>query len=500
MSRLIVLTLIVLLTTLTLWSSAPLVRAQPAASDTLIDYGQVVTGQIDNDTPRTVYTFEALRCDFVSLRLTATSGNLDPMLVVLDETGAPVLTQDDNQSTLDVSVETLMLPRSGRYSLVVSRFGHALGTTTGSYELFIERIGNGSASGCAMRYGDTVYNYISNMEPEMFYSFRARQGDVVNVYMERRSGDLDAYLRIVDSTNVVITYNDDAPGAGTDAAIMGLFIPRDGTYYIAASRYGLAAGTSTGNFILTLEEAAGSGQGSSPTTALFMRQNNTQEGDITPEQPLRYYRFEGQQNDIISISLERLTGDLDSLVVLADSRLRELAQDDDSGGSQNALIDGYLLPADGTYYIIATRYDREQGRTSGRYRLRLSSQGSAFDGVPSDVRRLNYRPGMSITGTIDDVTPQIDYAFWGVEGDTITVSMNRGDGDLDPVLFIFDATRSQTLATDDDSGGGQNARIDRFEIPETGIYYVRATRYPGADNPNTGGSFTLAIAQIFDQP
>lgn len=500
MLRLTVSTLMLLLMTATLWGASLPVKAQFTDDDRLIAYGQIATGQIDNNNPRVVYTFEALRCDFVSLRLTATGGNLDPMLVVLDETGAPVLTQDDSQSTVNVNIESLMIPRSGRYALVVSRFGHALGTTTGSYELFIERIGNGSASGCAMRYGDTVYNYISNMEPEMFYSFRARQGDIVNVRMERRSGDLDAYLRIVDSSNIVISYNDDAPGMGTDAAIQGLFIPRDGVYYIAASRYGLASGTSTGNFILTLEEADASGQGGSPMAALFMRQGTVQESTITAEQPQRYYRFEGRQNDIISISMDRIDGDLDAYLVLADSNLRELVQDDDSGGNQNALIDGFLLPADGTYYIIATRYDREQGRTSGRFRLRLTSQGSAFDGVPPNVRRLNYRPGMSLTGTIDDVTPQIDYVFWGVEGDTITVSMNRGDGNLDPVLFIFDESRSQTLATDDDSGGNQNARIDRFTIPETGLYYVRATRYPGADNPNTRGSFTLAIAQIFDQP
>lgn len=500
MPRLILLTLMLLLTmTGALWSPHAPARAQFLGDDTLITYGQVVTGQIDNNNPRTVYTFEALRCDFVSLRLTATSGNLDPMLVILDESGAPILTQDDSQGTLNVSVESLMIPASGRYALVVSRFGHALGTTTGGYELFIERIGNGSASGCAMRYGDTVYNFISNMEPEMFYSFRASQGDIVNVRMEWRSGDLDAYLRIVDSSNIVISYNDDAPGAGTDAAILGLYIPRDGIYYIAASRYGLASGTSTGNFILTLEEADASGQGSSPMATLFIRQGGAQEGSITAEQPLRYYRFEGRQNDIISISMDRISGDLDAFLVLADANLRELTQDDDSGGNQNALIDEFLLPADGTYYIIATRYDREQGRTAGRFRLRLTSQGSAFDSVPPDVRRVSYRPGMSLTGTIDDVTPQIDYAFWGVAGDTITVSMNRGDGNLDPVLFIFDADRTQTLATDDDSGGGQNARIDRFVIPETGIYYVRATRYPGADNPNTRGSFTLAIAQIFDQ-
>ncbi|HRF98149.1 MAG TPA: hypothetical protein PLZ51_23240, partial [Aggregatilineales bacterium] len=95
------------------------------------------------------------------------------------------------------------IPNTGQYTLIISRFGYERGTTAGNYELLIERIGNGSGFGCALRYGDTVFQVIDNRQPEVFYSFRARMGDLVNITMRRRSGNLDPYLRLIDSNNQV---------------------------------------------------------------------------------------------------------------------------------------------------------------------------------------------------------------------------------------------------------------------------------------------------------
>jgi hypothetical protein len=76
--------------------------------------------------------------------------------------------------------------------------------------------------------------------------------------------------------------------------------------------------------------------------------------------------------------------------------------------------------------------------------------------------------------------------------------MNRGDGDLDPVVSILNSEQ-RPLVSNDDDGTGQNARVDRFRIPSTGIYYVRAMRYSGSDGPtNTRGSFIVVLARRFD--
>jgi hypothetical protein len=273
-------------------------------------------------------------------------------------------------------------------------------------------------------------------------------------------------------------------------------IPEDGVYVIIASRYGQAAGTSTGSFVLTLEEAENSGPGNSPQGAIQMQLGDVMEGEITSQRYARYYYFDALANDIVTIRMTRLGSGLDSYLILLDSNLVEIASNDDTGESQNSTIANFLIPTDGRYYIVTTRYQFEDGSTTGRYRLELQSLGNAFDGVSENVGRISY--GTTVTGYIDDVVTEVLWAFWGVAGHTVTISMTRADGDLDPLVELLDSDQ-QVLTSDDDSGNGVDARIDRYTLTSTGVYYIRATRFSGTDgNANTRGSFILVLARRYD--
>lgn len=482
-----------LLACFTLLLAAPALSQE--APENGVFYGGTITGDINNATPRVMYYFDGLRGDVISINLQALSGDLDPVLTVMDGGGGVLYNADDTDGSRNVFVDGLILPQSARYFVIVGRFGYALGSTRGRFQLDVQRIGVSSAAGSALRYGDSVINTIDNMTPQVYYSFRAERGDIVNIKMQRNSGDLDPYLQVVDSNAFVIADNDDVPGSGLDAEIVGLLIERTATYIIKATRYGEVAGTSTGQFILTIQEADNSGLGNSPQAAIPISFNEVITGELTARSFTQYYRFEARQNDLISVRMERGRGGLDSFLVIADANLQELTSDDDSGGGQNARIERFLIPADGTYYILATRFDREAGTTVGPYTIELQSLGNAFDGVPDDVQRISY--GTSVTGRVDEFTPEVRFAFWGTQGDAITISLSRGDGDLDPVVQILDSA-GNVLREDDDSGGGKNARIARYELPATGIYYIRATRYSGdTGDPNTRGSFILVLARVF---
>jgi hypothetical protein len=478
-----------LLLTLIVLLAAPVIRAQEEVEPSpLLEYGQIVTGTITNNIPRAEYRFEGLRCETVAIHVRPISGNLDPTLLIMGEDGTILARRDDTAGSLESSIE-VRIPVSGPYTMIVSRFGFSLGSTSGGYELSIERIGNGSASFCALRYGDTVQNTISDQEPQVFYSFRARQGDIINLTMRRLTGNLDPYVQVVDNQQLLIAESDDTFGS-LDAQIDGLLIPADGTYFIVATRYGAAAGPSSGNFTLSLEEAANSGLGNTAQAAAPIAIGSIVEGSITTETFNRYYRFEARQDDIITIRMERIDGDLDAYLILTNASLQELAANDDSAGSRNSLIEDFMIPADGTYYIIASRFEREAGASTGRYRLELEDRGNAFDEVPLNVPRLQY--GTSITGSIDEVTPEGLYAFFGSEGDVVTISATRVDGDLDTLLTLSDAA-GDVLAENDDVAGTQDSRIELFTLDATGIYYVRVERSEAA--PAGRGGYLLVLVR-----
>jgi hypothetical protein len=466
-------------------------------TDAALSYGLSASGSIDSATPRLVYSFDGLRGEFISLALETTGGNLDPVLLVMDSAGEVLAQRDDSGGGRDILIDSLRIPRNNRYYVVVGRFGYGFGTTSGAFDLTLERIGVSFADGSGLRYGDTVLNQITDINPRYYYTFRAERGDIISISMERTSGDLDPSLQLVDSSGIVIAENDEIEGSGNlDAAIIGQVIETEGVYVIIATRYGQVSGRSSGGFVLSLESGAQSGLGANAQFAIPLTFDTPLQGEITGDRYQQFYRFEGRQYDLISIEMSRTSsGALDSFVLLTDDQQTPLAQDDDGGGGQNSAIRNVVLPYSGVYYVVATRYQEASGVSEGEYTLTVRAGGNAFDSVPPDIQRLAY--GMNIAATLDDLVPRLLFAFYGTEGDNVSISMANVTGDLDPVVGLLDSNQ-QLLASDDDSGGARNALIERFTLPYTGVYYIQASRYEGADRAPTAGGFILVLAQRFD--
>ncbi len=330
-----------------------------------------VTGRLNDTTPRITYPFDGLRGDVITVRLTVTSGDLDPILTILDSSGAILVLRDDAPGGgRSLTLDSIRVPASDRYTVIVSRFGDRIGTTTGDFTLTVERIGVSSISGSALRYGDSVYNEISNVNPIIYYSFRGQAGDVISVRMRQATGDLDPALLVLNSRAEVVGDNDDNPGS-LDAAINGVILRETGVYVIVASRYGQDSGTSRGAFVLTLDAASESALGSRIDFPIPITANTPTTGTISEEYHQRFYAFTGRRDQTVSIRMNRAEGELDSFVALAMAEGRELVSDDDGGGGQNSLITNFTLPADGLYLIVATRFQREAGETTGNFTLEL---------------------------------------------------------------------------------------------------------------------------------
>lgn len=470
----------------------------PVQESIPLESGVTLNGRIDSRTPRQLYTFEGSRGEVVRLAITVTTGDLDLVLTLFDSEGTIIFTRDETPNSANIET-TLSLNSDSVFYAVVGRFGYAVGTTTGEYALTFERVGVVSQQGITLRYGISVIDTITNTQPQVYYTFRAEAGDIVNIEMKRSSGNLDPYLQVVDGERFVLASNDDAlEGSTRNARIDNLLIEKTGAYIVVATRYGQSAGDSVGSFVLTLNPEQNSGIGNSSRAPALITYNQTQEGNLTNTNFERFYRFSAQENDIVTITLEQIGGRFDAYLVLADSTLQSLIEDDDSGGGRNARINKFRIPATGDYMLIAMRYGGATGEGEGRFRLQLRSEGNAFDAVDPTIPRLLY--GTTVPDQITDQDPSSLYVFWGSQGDIVTITMSRVDGDLDPVLQFFD-NQQRRLIRDDDSGGNKNASITRYTLPYTGIYYISAERYSGDNgNPNTQGNFMVVLARVGTEP
>jgi hypothetical protein len=98
-------------------------------------------------------------------------------------------------------------------------------------------------------------------------------------------------------------------------------------------------------------------------------------GVIENAAPYQAYTFEGRTNDAVTISMEATGGSLDTFLFLLDGAGNIVQVNDDADvGITNSLISSALLPFDGTYTIVASRYAKRIGATEGPYTLNITSE------------------------------------------------------------------------------------------------------------------------------
>ncbi len=462
-----------------------------------IAYGEVITGSIDDDEATTYYTFNAHEGDVLVIEMRRLNGNLDPLLVLLDEHGNEIIRNDDDPegNGRDAAIREFVIPEDGHYTIMATRFRGEDGTTSGEFELGLHLIDGvvevtppSPPEEGLLAYGDEIQSFIDNQQSEVRFDFNGARGDIISIQMQRLSGDLDPLVILLDETGHEIARNDDDPqGSGRDAFLREFELPHDGVYTILATRFGQAAGGTSGEFILRL--LATDGQ-SIQTANTNLQYGERVEGAISDVEPIISYTFAGHAGDVVDIGMQSITGTLDPLLVLLSPTGEEIALNDDDpeGSGRDAFLRNIQLPSNGIYTILATRFRREAGTTTGTFELQLDKVGE----VSGDAPVIAY--GHSVEGQISNGSPVAIYHFEAEAGDVISITMERLNGNLDAFIILQDSDGNELARNDDGTGltSPTDAYLQAYTIPATGEYTILATRYQ-QENGTTEGAFRLQL-------
>jgi hypothetical protein len=102
-----------------------------------IFYDTEITGVINNILPYENFIFQGKADDIVTIRMTATSGNLDSLLT-LYQGDKQIVFDDDSGGNKNAAIIGFRLPEDGLYRIEASRFNREAGTTEGNYTLRLE--------------------------------------------------------------------------------------------------------------------------------------------------------------------------------------------------------------------------------------------------------------------------------------------------------------------------------------------------------------------------
>jgi hypothetical protein len=294
------------------------------------------------------------------------------------------------------------------------------------------------------------------------YEFNGTAGQQVAVLMD--SSIFDTYLYLVNLNNETIGEDDDG-GDGVNSRIPADFgfitLPATGTYRIYATSFSFDGVTgSTGAYTLTLL-SSNCNYSLSPSSQIFISSAST-----------------------------------GSFAVSTTAGCGWTAHSNDSWLTTNSSGVG-----NGTvnFSVAANSGNTRTGTISvaGETITIFQSAGNG-NGCPSTT----ITPGQTINANLNTdcmftgTSRWVDlFDFNGTAGQQIVVAMSSTS--FDTYLFL-DGPNGQTIAQNDDGGGGTNSRIPpnigSFTLPTTGTYRIFATSYSSDGTSGSTGNYSLSLA------
>ncbi len=424
------------------------------------------------------WSFNGAAGDTVSLSVVSADNIKAPDIALQDSSGR-LLTQAPANGASEVNIVGYTLPTNGLYVVALSA------PVTTSYTFAIQRRQDLLAPDInprALVPDKPLDSELTDNALVNYWSFSAKEGDVIQLAGARLNGDVRADLALYGPSGYLASALADASGK---VQIGPLRLGDEGKYTLVASRWLGSTDKSGGRYTLTLSYPKGVSGSDGGYIPAYGR---TVTGGIIASDATDTWSFDGQGGDIVNIHMSRQDGNLIPALSLVDaSTNKEIASA--KGDQTDAAINGAVLPSNGKYNVVVTR----SGDTSGGYKLSLERPQTALQMSMSRAEGIAF--GDSRTGALTKDTSIRAWVFFGKAGQRITVSAAPSDGSASgPYLYILGPDGS-LLAGDSNSGGDQKAQIANFLLPTNGFYGVVVTNDNSSPTVQPVGNFTLSLEQ-----
>lgn len=441
-----------------------------------------IEGNINDAFFSTFYSFEVVAEDVVTIKMDATSGDLDPFTTLYSPNGDILLFNDDEpdngsrDSRIDYTAES-----EGILIIEATRFDRVEGLTSGTYRLTLSIEGASQIPveidpltippTFAVDFTQIEYDTFSTgtldaETAENYFVFGGRQGDFVRVTTTISDGTLRPLVTIRNEDATVISTS--ILTSPTEISTLAT-IPEDGWYQIEVKQE-----SGAGQFSLFATQLAQS----------VLKPDVPVRGELTETTPQLSFVFNGTINDTILARLELINSpsNIQPRISVLNINQEVIAEFTSESNRASVITE---LPRSGSYVVTIGVSGTAIG---GAFSLRL--QRSPLDVDKLDIDNVRYNE--SYTSRISDRNPLHYYRFVGKVGELVTLSMQANDTmALDSYLILLDSNLDE-LAFNDTAGSSSNARITQFTLPDNGEYYIIATR-AGLLEGTTSGRYTLSL-------
>lgn len=425
-----------------LWAAAPTL-----AQDQRLIPGEEVSGALTADALSASFAFDAQAGDIYHMVVEPLNANHSSYSLTLLTPDGTELLRASPSFNPDLQTSAYQIDADGQYRVTLEAAAPM------DYLLRLVR-----RETPLLTYIEGTREHLSTHVDRLVYTFEGSAGDIVD--LRAGSGDFDPVLSLYAPEGTLIATDDDS-GGQLSALIREQTLPDSGLYRMVVHSYRPGG---AGHLSVSVHEAPD--QQVSPRLAY----GETIDVNLTPEDRQAFWMFEGDDGDIVSITLD----DPDHIArvhVETPGGWRTIASTDEYRHHTVASIERFILPESGLHEIFIESLDHT---TRGSVHLRLERIGQrSLDAPDPQGRQVD-----QISVFMSDKSPNIDFVFDGdpQAGTSLHITQTSGSN-LSLAGFRLTMTQGDTVIaafTFDEVVAGQSLDITlHFDTPYSASIQMR---------------------------
>ncbi len=377
---------------------------------------------------------------------------------------------------------------AGTYYVAASAAtGVATGAATGAYSVAAALVATDdytatSATTGKVTVGASATGNVETPGDADWFAVTLTAGATYTITLNAAGGSqLDPLLRLYNSAGALQATDDNGGGGGNGS--LTYKATATGTYYVSAAAADSGNGASTGAYSVAVAQVVIADDYTATTaTTGKLAIGSSATGTVETSGDSDWFAVTLAAGTSYRFDLAPAQGSqLSSQIKIFNSAGTVLATGAAGTGGTSQLT--YKATTAGTYYVSAGAGNTSTGAYALAAAVQVTDDFSATTATNGKVT-----VGGATAGTIESAGDADWFAVTLTAGATYTIEVKGAAGSLvDPLLRLYN-NAATLLDTNDDGGGGLNARLS-FKAAAGGTYYIAAS---GANN--TLGAYTVSVA------
>ncbi len=451
---------------------------------------------------------QRLRID-VDAQTLAPPSAADTVVELFTDSGIKVAENDDEGPGQLDSLLEMTLTETGRFVFSI-RDLHRKGGSAFTYHVTITLTGGGGGTGRVtesepnntlaqahlVRPDVTVVGTLNPSGDVDFFALDVTSGQTLTVDVRARSltppSDADTVVTLFDGRGNQLAENDDS-GSSLDSRL-DVPLSTTGRLFLRIRNFTPKGGpTYTYEALITLRGAPlppplvnESEPNNSITQATLIVPPVTVRGTINPAGDVDVFAFDARRGQHLRVDIDAQTltppSSLDSVVTLLDSRGNQVAENDDTEGSLDSLLQ-VTIPGTGRFFIRVRHFD-QKGGPSFTYEMKVTltdqdgGRPTVSEQEPNNsLQQANaITPDVTVSGSLGQFGDVDFFSFNGRAGQRVTIMTTAErltpPSPADTVVALLDATGREVASNNDDPRGGTRDSFLQATLPSAGPFFV----------------------------